>query len=406
MLDNQKYNNDNEVTTDYDYIICGAGCAGISLLLRILKEPKLQDKSILIIDSDLKQNNDRTWCFWEDKIGFFDHLVFHKWSTLNLYTDKNNLKLNISPFSYKMIRSIDFYSYAKHIIAKHKNISWKQANLSDAGSLNDTAYIMADGLRITAKYVFNSIMLDDTKLKFKHDKCYKLLQHFKGWLIETKQPIFNHSEATFMDFRVSQDKGAAFVYVLPISSTRALVEYTFFNKYVLNQSSYDELLENYLEIHLRLNRSDYFKIETEFGVIPMTNHQFNANTGNVINIGTNGGWTKPSSGFTFQFIQKNSDVLVAKLKLDKRPVLEKNLKIAKYNFYDSTLLNILYYNKLGASEIFFNLFLKNKSRVILQFLDNETTLFEDIKIMNTVKLGIFLPSAIKQLVKSVLKNLI
>ena len=265
---------------------------------------------------------------------------------------------------------------------------------------------MADGLRITAKYVFNSIMLDDTKLKFKHDKCYKLLQHFKGWLIETKQPIFNHSEATFMDFRVSQDKGAAFVYVLPISSTRALVEYTFFNKYVLNQSSYDELLENYLEIHLRLNRSDYFKIETEFGVIPMTNHQFNANTGNVINIGTNGGWTKPSSGFTFQFIQKNSDVLVAKLKLDKRPVLEKNLKIAKYNFYDSTLLNILYYNKLGASEIFFNLFLKNKSRVILQFLDNETTLFEDIKIMNTVKLGIFLPSAIKQLVKSVLKNLI
>ena len=87
-------------------------------------------------------------------------------------------------------------------------------------------------------------------------------------------------------------------------------------------------------------------------------------------------------------------------------MLEKNLKIAKYNFYDSTLLNILYYNKLGASEIFFNLFLKNRSRVILQFLDNETTLFEDIKIMNTVKLGIFLPSAINQLVKSIFKKLL
>jgi lycopene beta-cyclase len=53
----------------YDYIIAGAGCAGYSLLYHLLKDPVLNKKKILVLDSNFEKGNDRTWCFWEDCIG-------------------------------------------------------------------------------------------------------------------------------------------------------------------------------------------------------------------------------------------------------------------------------------------------------------------------------------------------
>ena len=63
----------------YDYIIAGGGCAGLSLVMRMLKESQLSTKKILIIDKDSKQLNDRTWCYWEKGEGFFDEIVYRKW---------------------------------------------------------------------------------------------------------------------------------------------------------------------------------------------------------------------------------------------------------------------------------------------------------------------------------------
>lgn len=387
----------NKLTTDFDYIISGAGCAGISLLVRILKEPQLQNKTILIIDSDLKQSNDHTWCFWEQGIGFLEHLVYHIWEKLNFYSDKDKLQLNIAPFSYKMIRSIDFYNYAKNLTYKRSKIHWKQASIIEIGNVEDYSYVVAGGTRYTAKYVFNSLLINEDKASFKANNCYKLLQHFKGWVIETKEPLFNPLEATFMDFRVGQELGATFVYVLPTTSTRALIEYTFFNDNVLTTKEYDSLLKNYLEKYCKLTSDDYTISETEIGVIPMTNHQFRSHQGNVINIGTAGGWTKATSGFTFQFIQKYTAEIVTLLIAEKPPIVEKGFNKAKFNLYDSTLLNVLINKKMEAKDIFFQLFSKQKPQTILRFLDNDTTLKEDINILMSVPTAIFLPAAIHEL---------
>ena len=39
----------------YDYIIAGAGCAGLSLAMHIIHSGKLQDKKVLIIDQNPKK---------------------------------------------------------------------------------------------------------------------------------------------------------------------------------------------------------------------------------------------------------------------------------------------------------------------------------------------------------------
>ena len=72
---------------------------------------------------------------------------------------------------------------------------------------------------------------------------YWLLQHFKGWYIETKQACFQPDSATLMDFRAEQNRGTAFFYVLPFSATKALVEYTLFSPNLLAENEYDEALK-------------------------------------------------------------------------------------------------------------------------------------------------------------------
>ena len=379
---------------EYDYIIAGAGCAGISLLLHLMQEPTMRNKKIFLVDSDSKSSNDHTWCYWEADEGFFENIVHHRWIKLIFHSDKASIPLAIDPYTYKMIRSIDLYDYAKNMTLKRTKVSWIQAAISSVGNEGDLAYVIADGVKYTAQYVFNSIIFEDEKKAFEEDNCYKLLQHFKGWVIETTQPVFNADEATFMDFRVGQELGATFVYVLPTSPRTALVEYTFFNEKLLEKDAYDNLLKDYLKQYWGL--TEYTITETEYGIIPMTNHQFKSHEGNVINIGTAGGWTKASSGFTFQFIQKKTKDIVKELLKNELPVIKKSLSQKRFDLYDATLLNVLVNRKMTCRDVFYLLFSKQKASTILRFLDNETTLGEDLKILSSVPTNIFLPAVLKQ----------
>ena len=378
----------------FDYIITGTGCAGLSLLLHILQEPSLRDKRILMIDSSIKDQNDKTWCFWEKGIGFLENLVHHSWEELIFNTDTEQINLQIVPLKYKMIRSIDLYNYAKSRSVKKSGIKWLQANVSSVGTENGKAFAIADNVTYSAQYVFNSILFEKDKKVFEDGKSYKLLQHFKGWVIETKDPVFEPNKATFMDFRVSQSKGCTFVYVLPLTTTKALVEYTFFNEELLPVNEYDGLLKDYL--HQFLGISDYSIVETEYGIIPMTNHRFKTHDGNIINMGTAAGWTKATSGFTFQFIQKYTYLITDLLVHHKFPLAKKSFLQRRFNWYDATLLNVLHHNKMMGKDVFQKLFTKQKATKLLRFLDNESNLKEEIQIMSSVPLNIFLPAAISE----------
>ena len=91
----------------YDFIFCGAGCASLSLLMRMIRSGKFADKKILLIDKEQKNRNDRTWCFWETQPGFFEDIVYHKWDTISFLSDNFSATTNINPYQYKMIRGID-----------------------------------------------------------------------------------------------------------------------------------------------------------------------------------------------------------------------------------------------------------------------------------------------------------
>lgn len=364
---------------EYDYIITGGGCAGLSLVMRILKEPRLSQKKILIIDKDAKRLNDRTWCYWETGEGFFEDIVYRKWDKAWFHgQDYSSLK-ELFPYEYKMIRGVDFYAHCHAVIRDNPNVDLLLGEIKSVANTENGVAVAVDEEIYHAQYAFNSVQFSQPHLK---KDQYALLQHFKGWIIETEEPVFKSGEATLMDFRVGQEEGTTFVYVMPFSETRALVEYTLFTENLLEDKQYDEGLRMYIRDFLQTSR--YKVLEEEFGVIPMTDAVFPDAERNIIYIGTAGGQTKPSSGYTFRFIQKKADKIVERLVKGLHPHVQLRAIDKRFMWFDKVLLHMLSRKKMSGKKIFSLLFSRNKISTIFAFLDNETKILQEFWLLNTL----------------------
>jgi lycopene beta-cyclase len=184
-----------------------------------------------------------------------------------------------------------------------------------------------------------------------------------------------------------------------LSPKKALVEFTLFSETLLAAGEYNLALANYLKEFLNI---DTYKImEEEFGIIPMTNANFPLYKQGMYFIGTAGGQTKASTGYTFKFIQKQSDKIVDELIYAGIPPKTTSIR-KRFFFYDSTLLHILSKKLLEGKIIFSDLFKKNRAETIFKFLDNETTFKEEIKLLNTMPKKIFLKAGFQEFKKMIL----
>ncbi|MFT3949656.1 MAG: lycopene cyclase family protein [Agriterribacter sp.] len=375
----------------YNYIIIGAGCAGLSLLMRMLDNNA--DAKVLLLDKTGKNTNDRTWCFWEKKAGYFDDIVYRKWNDLSFCDESGYKHLAMEEYSYKMIRGIDFYSYCFNRIQQSPGVEFQITDIQSAEVTGNRCRIKAgsDTIEAEAEFVFNSIPGKATP----DIRAIALLQHFKGWIIRTEGNS-NNIKPCLMDFRIDQSPGIAFVYTLPVDETSVLIEYTVFSSTVLPGEKYDNALKGYIENTLGIKT--YTLEHTEFGIIPMTNQRFPFYKNGMYYIGSAGGQTKPSSGYTFSFIQKQSECIARQLSTCVPSLRKCNTNKARFLLYDSILLKILHDDIMPGSEIFKRLFHRLPACIIFKFLDNETTLSEEIKILNAMPSKIFLPVAIKQMI--------
>lgn len=355
----------------------------------MLKSEHFGDKTFLLVDRDQVKTNDRTWCFWEQSPGFFEHLVYREWSKLDFFGDQFSATLDVSPYHYKMIRGVDFYAYCFGEIAKYPQVDKLFGDVKEVAEKNGRKALLIDNneLDLGDAIVFNSILKEK-----KSKKDLVLLQHFKGWVIETDKSVFDPRQATLMDFRIDQRHGTSFVYVLPFTEQAALVEYTLFTPSLLKDEQYDEGLQSYIQSYLGI--SSFHVKEQEFGIIPMTNrvHPFYSN--GVYNLGTAGGQTKASTGYTFRFIQKQSEQIVNAL-VNGSPLFSIAKPPSRFRFYDNTLLHILYHDQLPGKQIFSTLFKKNDPRRVLRFLDNESTFADELKITSSLPTWPFLKAAVK-----------
>jgi lycopene beta-cyclase len=359
----------------YDYILVGGGASGLMMAYRMSKDSFFDDKTILILDKQNKNTNDRTWCYWQSENDEWSDIISFSWKKIIFKSNTYKAEEKIVPYQYKMIRSKDFYQKMWNHLEHKRNISFQKENIVSIHQLDEEAAVITDTKSFKTKTLINSILFNDA---YKKQRQYPVLQqHFVGFFIKTKEDSFNDSAATFMDFTVAQKGNTRFMYILPYSKKEALFEYTLFSEDLLAYDIYKKEIEKYLQSK---NITEYEIVEKEQGSIPMTCYKFwKQNSKNIIHIGTAGGWSKASTGFTFKNTTKKTAKLVKYLKQDKS--LQAFHKINKFWFYDLLLLDILHEKNHLGSAIFSQLFKRTSTQQILKFLDEETRLYEDLQVM-------------------------
>ncbi|HKJ85749.1 MAG TPA: lycopene cyclase family protein, partial [Spirochaetia bacterium] len=230
---------------EYDFVMAGGGMAGLSLA-HALVTGRFSDRSILIVDPETKGENDRTWSYWTREQEPFDSVVSHAWSSIRIASREWSADIDLGEYRYCMIRGQDFYDRVLEVLENHPKVEFERGAVSEIRNSDDHAEVVTESRTVRAGWVFDSRFVPE-EYERRTGPHHYLKQHFLGWTIETERDVFDPSVATLFDFRTPQHDEMRFVYVLPFSPRRALVEYTLFSADLLADDEYVAALESYID---------------------------------------------------------------------------------------------------------------------------------------------------------------
>ena len=382
-----------------DIIILGAGMAGLSLAYRAMKCGVWKNKKILIIEKELKTRNDKTFCFWSVKnnphLKDFEPIIKYRWNQMQIFENSGkqiDLKTtkkfsnDRSNYHYNLIHSLDFYETILGFLNACNNVDIKYQMVE---SVDSGIVILTDQTQYLASQIFDTRNIQiPSENDIQNNRYQYFLQHFKGVKLEIIDHGFNLDSIHLMDFRTNQEFGTAFFYLLPFNKDEIFLEYTLFNKELLTNSEYGRQIEIYLKEVLKLNKQDYKILDTEFGVIPMTNYQFKRQNNGVFNLGTRGGDTRGSTGYTFYNTQRTITEILANYSEDEANKINKPFRepVSSLNrYFDSIFLRVLNQGDYKGSLMFADIFKNAPLNSVLAFLDGEANVKQTFQIINSVK---------------------
>ena len=339
---------------EFDYIIIGGGCAGLSLAYELEIHEKLKNKSLAIIEPREEYKKDKTWSFWKMTSHNFDDCIKKNWKNFSINVPNKTNHLECSDYPYQSIDSGLFYKKINSKLKENKNITFFK-NLNEINLKNS--------------FIFNSV--PSIKKDYRN-----LWQHFYGVEIETQDDFFDDSIFNLMDFDCDQRESVHFFYTLSYSKTKAMVETTWLSR--MNddsQKDYDKQIQDYIKNHLNLK--NYKIVYKEEGAIPLFYPSY-VQERNKINIGTAGGMTRLSTGYTFLNIQEHSKYI--RENIDNISDTKKFEIGKKYQFLDSIFLEVLKEHPEKMPDIFFKMF-KSSPETVIKFLSNKSNFLEDLSII-------------------------
>jgi len=339
---------------EFDYIIIGGGCAGLSLAYELDLYKKLENKTLAIVEPRKSYERDKTWSFWKVIDHNFEDCVIKNWKDFSINLPKKTKFIKCDKTPYQSINSGLFYKKITNKLRLNKNIQF----FKNVNEIN-----MENG------FIFNSVSTAN------HSKN-QLWQHFMGYEIETSKNFFDQEIFNLMDFNCEQKDAVHFFYTLPFSKTKALVETTWLSNLNKNELlNYEEQLNDYIANNLNIKK---YKITySERGAIPLF-QQKNIKRVNEIYIGSAGGMTRLSTGYTFLNIQEQSKYIRENIENIENIEIFKIDK--KYDFLDNVFLNVLSNHPDKMPNIFFKLF-ETSPKTIINFLSNKSSFIEDLSII-------------------------
>ena len=401
-------------SVDVDVAVVGAGGAGLSLVLaleRAARRAGVPAPTIAVIDPVHRSEADRTWCWWTDAnpvsstgaaepsaapsgLRALDPLLARSWARMELIDRHGRAReYDLGALRYVMLRSSEFYAAADAALDRLSRSSPVPVSPIPGGRVlrvteavtrvqdgPDVALVQAGAVEVRARWVF-----DSRPATPRRPGSTLLLQHFRGWTVRFDDPVLDPELATLMDFQVPQPaSGVAFAYCLPLDDRRALVEYTEFSRARLPSDDYDRALLDYLRHRWNVEPGRGVEIEAvEDGVIPMTDAAFAKRVGaRVFRLGTAGGATRASTGYTFAAMNRQAEVIADLLLAGRTPVPPPPYPL-RHRWLDAVLLRALDRGYVQGPDLFTGLFERNPSDRVVRFLDGLSGPVDELALMRT-----------------------
>ena len=379
------------MVSEVDVALVGAGGAGLSVLTQLDRLVTATAEagrdvvvpSVALVDPVRRSGEDRTWCFWDGGHSDVEACVHRAWPRVEVRGQNGDARLlDLAPMRYVMVRSGDFYRLADTAAARlgaRRVVAGVRAVRDGVDGPGGRAHVLtASGEVIAARWVLDSRPAPPAK-----PARTAWLQHFRGWIVRFADDVVDPDLPVLMDFTPAQPpRGVAFGYVLPLDTRRALVEYTEFSRARLTGEQYVGALRAYLAARWGERPAAGLSVEAvEDGAIPMTDGVHSRRVGRrLFRIGTAGGATRPSTGYTFAAMQRQGAGIARALLAGREPLPAAPYP-ARHRWMDAVLLRALDAGYMDGAALFTALFDANPPQRVLRFLDGATTPRQDLALM-------------------------
>lgn len=364
---------------DADVVIAGAGAAGLSIAVRLARTPL----RVLLIDRREGYSRDRTFSFFRNRAHPFEDAVARSYRAIDVLGHRERVAKSTESHPYQSLPADRFYAHALSLLGRSENVRIELGvttrSFRDAGS---HAEVETDRGRLRAGLVLDARGRLERAAEIAGD--VRWVQHFGGVEVKVENPIFEPAVATLMDFRVSQERGPHFVYVLPTSPREALVEDTYFGERPEDFTHYESNARSYLDAR---GAGAIEITHRESGVIPMTSAAVDRGSGRVVRVGIAGGAAKPSTGYAFSFMQREADAIgesLSRWQAKTPPPTLAPPRAATPLFFDRVFLSYLARNPHDAERIFLSLFRGTPAHRLARFLSEEANPADYAAVMNAV----------------------
>jgi lycopene beta-cyclase len=351
---------------DADIAILGAGCAGLSLAaaLSVQNTPG----RVVLLEPRTSYTRDRTWCFWNTEEHLFSSAISHRWHSWRVSSGARSALQQSERYGYCHIAGDDFYHSALSMVesAPTQELCLGVTVNSVEPDSSGLVRIETSNGCLLAREVFDS-RPETTR------PAPLLVQRFTGWHIRTAAPRFDPQTVELMRLLPADRPGRVrFLYLLPFSSTEALVEMTYLDAPQLPEPAAERDLATWLEE----NAGEYEVLYSERGALPMTPAVESRTLPHVHAIGIRGGRLKPSSGYGFLRIQRHSRAIAVALAAGS-PV-PRTAEPAHYSLMDTIFLHAL--KAADPAELFLSMFGGAEPDALVRFLGETGPLSETLRV--------------------------
>lgn len=368
----------------YGYAILGAGCAGLSLCHYLLERGV--DAPILILDRKEAFPDDRTWCFWDVEGTPFSDRAVRRWNSWSVHAEGREVVHTSGRYPYLCLTGADFYEDALGKISTHDNVTVRLGeDVRFCKELDDGVLVVTSTGSYLAANVFDGRGLppDSAALKVVRGRDSWVSQQFLGLRLRARRPVFDPGICTLMDFSVDQGRGLRFAYVLPFDEHEALVENVYLTKTGAPPGTHRAELSDYLRERYGITGEDYEVHGEEWGEIPMTAHRFPRRIGARLHaIGTLGGETRPSTGYTFLRVQRYCRALAASLTGPE--VDPERVHPWRYGPLDRVFLRLLRERPESCPGIYARMFAGTPPDPLVRFLTEGSSPLDDARLIGAL----------------------